>query len=363
MTWVRLTDTAAMHPIVLGVADHPDATDDTVDIVFGYMTRLVTLAAAVGADYVVPFATARTVAGSIERATRLLALAEYSGYGVLRTDERTGRRLFRLVNDPEFIHIKTADELDWERQRKADNANPGICAPVRCRDGDACRYCGNVVRFVGARKGKLAGTYDHRPPGQPGSAETSVVACQECNARRGADPIEVADTYLPLLPPPSEPYYHSSTREWLEGHRSILAQHGLTPPGEAPDQKNLIAGRPVPGAAHAPKPVPPAAPKRQQRPTPTAAADTAPPRPAAPLAWPTSPADPRRSQQVAGVQDPDSPGRVGSGRVGSTPEVPHQESSQTTSESSHPTSPPHPRRRSPRGRRGRGHRKPQQGDS
>lgn len=394
MAWVRMSDTAAMHPIVLGVIDHPNATDDTVDVVFGYMTRLITLAAQYEADYVVPYATAKEVAGSFARADHLLELAAFSGYGVLEVDERTSRKLFKLVNDPEFIHIKTADELDFERQRKADNANPGICAPVRCRDGDACRYCGNVVRFTGTRRGKLAGTYDHRPPGQPGSAETSVVACGECNARRGNQPLEIADKILPLMSPPEKPYYHSSTREWLQSHKTILAQFGLTPPPEAPDQKNLMAGRPVPGATAAPADgvrratddPKSAAPQRPQ-PQPTAAASAAPApgvrqaapippetqaaadpapksvRPAAPNPTARS-ADPSRSPQIASVQDLDIAGRAGTGRVGSGQ---YGSGLHGPARSPHPVPPPavppstKPARRR-RGARGGRSRKPQ-GDS
>ena len=109
MAWIRWTDTATMHPIVLGVADHPDADDDTVDLVFGYVGRLIALVAQQGADYVIPFSSASQVAGSRSRAERLLGLAEYSGYGSLEVDDRTQRSFFRLVNDPELFHLKTGE--------------------------------------------------------------------------------------------------------------------------------------------------------------------------------------------------------------------------------------------------------------
>jgi hypothetical protein len=332
VAWLRFTDTFATHPIVLAVLEHPEADDRSVNEIAGFITRCSTQAGLHYTDYVFTFATAVTMAGNNKAAAeRLLLQAEFAGYGVNEIDEATGRRRFRLVDDPEFIHMITAEQKAWEQQRKADNANTDITAPVRCRDGDVCRYCYNVVNFD-ARKGKLRGTYDHRPPGQPGSVETSVVACGECNSRRGNQPVEVADLELPLLPPLPEPYYRPATRSWLQGYAQVLRRNGMTPPPPAPDDKPLAAGRPAPGAKQAL-----AALHATDEPAPQAAADTAPRpgvRPAAPQAAtqaaPTGPAtssataasavpaDPSRSQQKPGLQDLDSSGRVGTGRDGSS---------------------------------------------
>jgi hypothetical protein len=323
MTWLRMTDTFATHPTVLAVLEHPDADERSVDEVAGYMARLATQAAQHFTDYVVSFATAATLAGSRARAEQLLTQADFAGYGVLEVDDETGRRRFRLVDDPEFLHMITAEQYAWQQQQKADNSNTAITVPVRCRDGDVCRYCRNVVNFR-AKRGQLRGTYDHRPPGQPGSAETSVVACGSCNARRGNQPVAVADLALPLLPAPDQEavYFHRATREWLQGYAQILRQHGMVPPPPAPDQKDLTAGRPVAGAKaaltgrRATDGPTKAAPTRQQ---PPASAD--PTRSAAPA---TSPAellaDPGKSQQERGLPLLEAPGRVGTGRDGS-PEV------------------------------------------
>ncbi|MBN0039370.1 hypothetical protein JN535_04170 [Cellulosimicrobium cellulans] len=365
MTWLRLTDTYATHPRVLAVLEHPDADERSVDEVCGFMTRLSTQAAQHFTDYVVSFGTAVTVAGTRARAERLLLLAEFAGYGVLEQDDETGRRRFKLVDDPEFVHMITAEEYAWQKQRKADNAKPEIIAPVRCRDGDVCRYCWNVVNFE-IKRGKKRGTYDHRPPGKPGSAETTVVACGECNAKRGNRPLAVADLELPLLDAPDEPYYNAKTRDWLQGYAQILRQHGMVPPPSAPDQKNLVAGRPAPGA--------PAA-LRERRATGTtaqAAVDTAPSRvrPAAPAKDPRTaqrrprPAEPGRNPQKPSLQDPDSPGRVGTGRDGSpldgSPPAPPP-----AARPAQPTARPsaNPQRRNRRGRRGGRARTPQRGDT
>lgn len=382
MAWVRYTDTFATHPIVLAVLEHDQADRRSVNEIAGFITRCSTEAGQHYTDYVFSFGTAITMAGGDrDYAEQLLAMAQFAGYGVYEVDDQTGRRRFRLVDDPEFIHMVTAQEKAWNDQRKADNGNPDITAPVRCRDGDVCRYCYNVVNF-GARKGKLRGTYDHRPPGQPGSAKTSVVACGECNARRGDQPVEVADLELPLRPVLPETYYHPSTRKWLAGYAQILRQHGMTPPPIDPEQKGLAAGRPAPGAREAlasldasqakaaadPAPTPgvrPAAPK--------AAADTAHPVPVSSSApaGPRTPkavrpgpspapreADPGRSRQTPGLQDPEAPGRDGTGR-GGTPRVstaPQRSPCSGPPSPPAPKNPPQPQDHPPRSRRRRGKR-------
>lgn len=376
MAWVRMTDTCAFHPTVLEVLEHPEADERSVDEVLGFMVRLATQSAAHYTDYVIAWSTAVTTATSAARAERLLLQAQFAGYGELQVDDTTGRRRFVMAADPEFIHLKTADEAAWERQRKADNGNPSITVPVRRRDGDACRYCGNVVNWS-ARRGGTRGTYDHRPPGQPGSAETSVVACWSCNAARGADPVEIADQRRPLMDPPTTPYYHSGTREWLAANAVVLAQHGMTPPELMPDQQNLRAGRPAPGAQAAPTTVrratEPTAPARtpaaasrptqrhdrrsaprQQRHDGSSAGSThvSAPRSATPTPTPPRPAGSGRSRQVRGLQDSTSPGRDGAGRAGTGLVSPDQPLT-----SPHPSTPdparPRPRRRGRRGGRAR----------
>jgi hypothetical protein len=312
-----------MDPRLLAVMEHELADDRTLNEVYGFFARLAGLSAQHTTDYLVGYGTAWQVGGTRENTDRLIALCVFTGL-LVDADARDGHRVYKLLDDPEFWHLKTAEELAWEKQRKEDNGNPHITVLVRLRDGDACRYCAKVVRFLGIRKGKLAGTYDHRPPGQPGSAETSVVSCGSCNAQRGNEPVPLADARLPLLEPPVVPYYHRSTREWLNGHHEILAQYHLTPPPLVDDQLDVKPGTPAPGADPAPCGVRPATATRPGGvPTPRRA-KPAPPDPARPR----RPADPGqipvrsgsgpvRFPQVTGVLDLDVPGRVGSGRDGS----------------------------------------------
>ena len=253
MPWARLTDTAATHPIVLAVAEHPDADDRSVNEVFGFMLRLAAMSAQYLTDYVFWYSSAVQMAGSKSQADHLLGLAAFAGYGVQDVEPGSGRRFFRLVADPDFVHIKTAEEVAWERDRKANNGDLSIIVPVRWRDGDACRYCGKVVNWAD-RKGGKGGTYDHRMPGQSGTWHSEVVACRSCNSIRGnaskglppSEGMAAADRIRPLLTPPDRPYYSPRTREWLNSHADVLALHDMRPPELAAEgTKPLRAGSDV----------------------------------------------------------------------------------------------------------------------
>ena len=266
MAWKRDSDTNTFDPRVLAVIEHPAADGRSVNEVWGFFERMASWSAQHTTDYVVSFPAALACANNDrDRLELLWDQCEFAGLGhVIVLDN--GRRAFRLVNDPEFVHIKTAEETTFERQRKADNSEPHLTVRIRMRDGDACRYCGHVVWFT-MRKGDKRGTYDHRPPGQPGTAETSVVACGACNSGRGglskglppAEGLIAADEKYPLLPEPLEPYWSPSTREWLGKHAQLLGQYGLVPPPLAGvDEQPLKAGSPAPGADPAPSGVRPA---------------------------------------------------------------------------------------------------------
>ncbi|WP_309080293.1 hypothetical protein [Zhihengliuella sp.] len=222
MPWLRIGDTAANHPTVLAVLefDEEDFDDRLINETFGFVVRCAAQSTAHLTDYVINRGTALSIAG-LSRADKLLQVAIYAGYLTKEKrdlDDGQGlRTVYKLVDDdPDFIHMRTKEEIEWERQRKADNQDPALVIPVRLRDGDACRYCGLVVNWA-ARKGRLRGTYDHRQPGQGArTVEDSVVACGACNSSRKDDP--AADSRLPLLPVPTKPYFHPNTIEWIANH-------------------------------------------------------------------------------------------------------------------------------------------------
>ena len=215
MPWLRLGDTAANHPIALAVLEDPAVDDRLLNEVFGFVVRCALQSTAHLTDYLISRGTAIQIGGA-SRAYQLLDAAIDAGYlaPAKMTVDGIERDAYKLLDDPDFIHMRTREEIEWERQRKSDNSNPALIVPVRLRDGDACRYCGMVVDFrPGQRRGRIAGTYDHRRPGQAATIETYVVACSGCNATRGDNPN--ADAALPLLPEPTKPYYSEHTVAWI----------------------------------------------------------------------------------------------------------------------------------------------------
>jgi hypothetical protein len=241
MPWLRIGDTAANHPIALAVLEDPAADDRLLNEVFGFVTRCALQSTAHLTDYMISRGTAIQI-GGISRVDTLLAAAVDAGYlahGEMIVDG-VARPAYKLLDEPDFIHMRTKEEIEWERQRKTDNSNPALIVPVRLRDGDACRYCGLVVDFrPGMRRGRIAGTYDHREPGQKATIETYVVACNGCNATRGAAPN--ADQILPLLPEPIKPYYSGVTIEWIRTN-DWAKRNGVKPPRKG---KAIAPGNPA----------------------------------------------------------------------------------------------------------------------
>lgn len=247
MPWLRTGDNAATHPRYLALFELPDVDAAARIATFGFVSLCATLSAAHMKDYLVSYGVAASVGHGAE--ALLLDIAVRAG--LMEEVTIDGTQMWKIVDDPDFIHMRTKEEIEWERQRKNDNSRPDLTIPVRLRDGDACRYCARIVRFEpGARKGAYVGTYDHRQPKHGATVDTLVVACTACNAGRKDDPL--ADQRYPLLPPPPKPYYSPHTRKWLREHEwardngySITSRRGRTiPPGTVPDdRKHLLDER------------------------------------------------------------------------------------------------------------------------
>lgn len=315
MPWLRVGDTAANHPTVLGELEHQDIDERLVNEVFGFVVRCAAQSTAHLTDYVVNRGTALSI-GGLGRAEKLLDVALFAGY--MTTQERDLgdgqglRTVYKIMDEPEFIHMRTREEIEWERQRKSDNSNPALIIPVRLRDGDACRYCGQVVKFApGARTGRHVGTYDHRSPGQAATVETYVVSCKGCNSSRNNNPD--ADTALPLLPVPQKPYYSAATIEWIKTNE-WAQRNGYKAP--KPPARPIAPGQPS-GNGHT---RPEAASTVEQAPVPAPVVE-APVEPSAGL--------PQKSAESAGGHSAgavftgtgrDGSGRVGTGREGSVPQ-------------------------------------------
>jgi len=80
-------------------------------------------------------------------------------------------------------------EKDAERMRTMRDAYAdGTIVAVRKRDGDHCRYCGQVVNWSDKR-GAAGATYDHLDPKGPSTVANLVVACRSCNSVKGKKPL------------------------------------------------------------------------------------------------------------------------------------------------------------------------------
>ncbi|QTF70599.1 HNH endonuclease [Arthrobacter woluwensis] len=240
MPWLKQSDAAASHPIVLAAYELPDADDRILNELFGYVARCATQCAAYEQDYIVTFGTARDTAGSHARFVALAAAAERCGYWIeieITGPDGERRRAFKLAEEKDLFHMILKDERAWLLKRKEDSRNPDLYVPVRKRDGDACRYCGKTVTW-GDNKSGRGGTYDHVVPGDMEvTVETYVVCCRECNGKRQDDP----DRTWKTLPAPSEPLYGPATVKLLANHDIIVQPTYTRPPVERRAKKKGAA--------------------------------------------------------------------------------------------------------------------------
>lgn len=226
---------------VMSLADTVLERDVAVNEVFGFVMRCALQSAGHTTDYVIDEGTAFMMGGP--RTPRLLELALKAGY--LKRKRIKGLPTYTLVDIPEFIHMRTKEEIDRDRNRKADNANGKITGAVRFRDGDECRYCGVVVNWDD-RKSNRGGTYDARG-GHPATVGDLVVACQACNGGRGNDPN--ADERYPMRPTPAKPVYSATTAAFLEKRGYVVEVTEGLRPGSQPDHARDSASS---GTTHTP---------------------------------------------------------------------------------------------------------------
>lgn len=229
MAWLRVSDSAGNNPVVLSPlidSTPPPAMDAYLwaNTLFGVVTRCATNAACYGRSYYVEDATIASYVGAQWR-----TVAEAAARAGYWTATPQG---WQLVDDPQHLyHIRTGEEIDWEKARKADAANDALVVPVRMRDGDECRYCARIVSWRDNRS-RRGGTYDHRIPGrQAESPDDLRVACRGCNSQRGDDPN--ADERMPPRPVPATPFY---------GHKTVafLLERGFTVPESAPQRPGSL---------------------------------------------------------------------------------------------------------------------------
>lgn len=226
MSWLKVSDAFAMHPLLLQVLEYPEADDRILNEFAGFITRCGTSAAAYETDYIITKGMVQTLAGSFARNQVLCTLALRIGVFTEMKDPK-GRVVYKLIEDEDLVHMIEKAERLWRNRRQQDNRNPKLTVPVRKRDGDECRWCGQIVNWNNDRKSGRAGTYDHLNPGQ-GSAtpEEMVVCCKACNSSRRDDAPSWDRT---LRPAPETPYYSKATVTYLAKHNVMVTPSDSLP--------------------------------------------------------------------------------------------------------------------------------------
>lgn len=118
---------------------------------------------------------------------------------------------------------------DRERRGKRLDRHPDLCAMVRKRDRDLCRYCEVLTRWDGDKRSKTSGTYDHVDPFGGNALSNVVVACRRCNGVKKDRTPEQAG--MVLLPEPA-PYLPTDQAPGTDSGQigSVLARE--TGPGQ-----------------------------------------------------------------------------------------------------------------------------------
>ena len=226
MPWLKVSDTAAQHRIVWRALEIPGASMQSMWSLFGQVLALAVEAAAFKTNYVVERGSILKFTGTPEAAERFIAEATFCGYLTGEVPLDDGRIAYRLVEDEDLFHMRLKEEIEWENRRRNDTRNGSLIVPIRARDGDACRWCGNVV-YWGNQKGGRGATYDHLNPGVPAETpEDMVVACRSCNSSRKDN----AGWAVDLLPAPSRPYFSAKSAAWL-------TENGVPTKASAPSDK------------------------------------------------------------------------------------------------------------------------------
>jgi hypothetical protein len=210
--WLKTGDNAATYPALTGARGVPGADSRTVNEVAGFVFRLAAQAAAHMTDYLVDVGTVEMIGGA--RTDELVRVAITAGL-LTETTTSTGAPSYRIVEDPDFLHMRTRTEIEWERQQRNDTRDPRIKAPVLARDGDNCRRCGIGVHWRGKTSSRT-GTLDHLHPKTAATIDTMFVLCLGCNSARKDNP--GWDDDHPILPAPKAPTYGDTTAKYLTEH-------------------------------------------------------------------------------------------------------------------------------------------------
>ena len=218
MAWLRAGDNLSTHPKMFRLLEACGYDHELKNSAFGALVISASVAAAHLTDYVIePGLIATFAPTNPKRITDALQAAD-----LIAEVEVDGRRLFRIVEDDDFLHMRSKEEVEIDRRRSADKRNHELIISVRVRDGDICRWCGRTVNW-NDRRGTRGGEYDSLTSHKDSAADTLVVSCKGCNSKR-KDGHE-----LTLRPEPTreEVYYTPSSVSWINSH-PWAQEHNIT---------------------------------------------------------------------------------------------------------------------------------------
>lgn len=241
MPWLKVSDQAAFHPVLLRILELHSSDDRSMNEVFGFVTRLAVSAAAYETDYVVSLGVIKQVAG-MSRWKELVEAALACGF-LVRMQDAEGGEVYQLVEEDDLFHMILREERAWKNQRDRDLRNEALTMPVRKRDGDECRWCGKIVNWRDRKSGK-GGTYDHLHPGKDKTTvDDLIVSCKACNSSR-KDAVNQGWAGRKPLPAPTTPYYGAETVKALASS-GITVEPASALPLEIPGARPTVSLIPV----------------------------------------------------------------------------------------------------------------------
>ena len=215
MAWLRVGDNINTHPLMSRLVEACEYDHALKNEALGLFIAMATSSAAHLTDYVVEPGLVGVLAPGREKL--LLDVLRAATLVESFKDEEEGRWLYRLTNDPEFVHMRSRAEVEIDRDRSRDRRNPELTIPVRVRDGDQCRWCGRSVKFAD-HKSRRGGTIDSLNSHKESTVETLVVACRGCNSDR-----KDGKPGFNLRAEPVVPHYEPSTIDFINNHEWSIA--------------------------------------------------------------------------------------------------------------------------------------------
>ena len=167
MSWSRMGDSILIHPLMARLLESSGLNHALKNECFGVVAQLVSMSAAHLTDYIIEYGQVAQVAPGREE----IVIDTLVKAGILFRVEANGRKVLRIVDEPEFLHNRLREEVMTDRNRAADKRKPELLYPVRVRDGDICRWCGKTVDWKDpARRCLTPRRHGHGPPHNPATA-------------------------------------------------------------------------------------------------------------------------------------------------------------------------------------------------